>query len=63
MVIGMCLVLWQVSYLGLRVGEAMHPGPNVDGDMSIMTANVTSLLTQADVVCTLDADIIAVQES
>eukprot|EP00973_Karenia_brevis_P046390 6432069-Karenia_brevis.AAC.1 len=35
------LIVWQVGFCGLRVGEASNPGP-----FQIKTANVTSLWTQ-----------------
>eukprot|EP00660_Eupelagonema_oceanica_P019294 gene19294-biopygen28237 len=54
-----CLVLWQVSYLGIRVGEARHPGY-----WEISTANVSSLApTQLEATLSLGGEVIGVQET
>eukprot|EP00662_Eupelagonemidae_sp_cell21_P006360 gene6360-47037_t len=56
----MVLILWQVSYLGVRVGEARHPGKFWEAS----TANVTSLApTQLEATLSLGGDVIAVQET
>eukprot|EP00973_Karenia_brevis_P005580 762075-Karenia_brevis.AAC.1 len=50
--------MWQVGFLGVRVGEAKHPGP-----LRVVSANVTSLLTQCSVIDELVADIVGLQET
>ena len=42
----------------MQVGEAAHPGP-----LRLVTANVTSFLTQGDVISDFDADILCLQET
>ena len=58
------LVLWQVAYCGLRVGEAAVPGPaGKYSTLKLLSASVTSMQTQAHLARELEADIIGLQET
>eukprot|EP00664_Eupelagonemidae_sp_cell27_P006048 gene6048-8598_t len=58
------LVLWQVSYLGIRVGEAAVPGHRqADRAWRVTTINVTALTsTRSAVVVETLSDVLALQE-
>eukprot|EP00973_Karenia_brevis_P013340 1811667-Karenia_brevis.AAC.1 len=54
------MVSWLCGYSGVRVGEASNPGPQC---WQLVSANVTSLITQGDAIAEMSADIIALQET
>lgn len=59
------LFVWILSFtLGVRIGEASHPGPHTCEDMwSLGTFNPSGLTTKADVVADLPGDFWGITES
>ena len=54
----------QVSYIGLRVGEAAIPGPHpCENHWKAVPCNVASLRTQLDVAALFPAHFVALQET
>ena len=59
---------WRPWYVGKRIGEASHPGPDVkeQGErqgMTCMTVNTTSLDTQEEWLASRTEEVILVQET
>ena len=58
------LILWQMSWLGVRVGEAAVPGPHqADQLLRLASVNVTWWVTQDAEATALHADVVALQET